>query len=74
MKNMRAVLMLLIAAAAGLTAVVFASRWMMNQASTATTKVIVATADIDLGQRITPESVKAIDWPSGSVPPGSFSA
>jgi pilus assembly protein CpaB len=73
MKNMRAVLMLLIAAAAGLTAVVFASRWMMNQASTATTKVIVATADIDLGQRITPESVKAIDWPSGSVPPGSFS-
>lgn len=65
-------MMLLIAAAAGLTAVVFASRWMMAQNSNATTKVVVATADIDLGQRISPEYIKTIDWPSGSVPPGAF--
>jgi pilus assembly protein CpaB len=73
MKNVRALVMLLIAAAAGLTAVVFASRWMMSQASSATTKVVVATTDIDLGQRLAPETLKAIDWPTGSVPPGSFS-
>ncbi|MGG1948615.1 Flp pilus assembly protein CpaB [Trinickia sp. NRRL B-1857] len=72
MKNLRALMMLLIAAAAGLTAVVFASRWMMAQNSNATTKVVVATADIDLGQRISPEFIKTIDWPSGSVPPGAF--
>lgn len=72
MKNLRALMMLLIAAAAGLTAVVFASRWMMAQNSNATTKVVVATADIDLGQRISPEYIKTIDWPSGSVPPGAF--
>jgi pilus assembly protein CpaB len=65
--------MLLIAAAAGLSAVVFASHWMMSQASSATTKVVVASTDIDLGQRITPDALKAVDWPSGSVPPGSFS-
>jgi pilus assembly protein CpaB len=73
MKNVRALVMLLIAATAGLTAVVFASRWMMSQASSATTKVVVAASDIALGQRITADAVKAIDWPSGSVPPGSFS-
>jgi len=73
MKNVRALLMLLIAAAAGLTAVVFASRWMMNQTSNATTKIVVAANDIDLGQRITPDAIKTIDWPSGSIPPGSFS-
>ncbi|PMS22194.1 Flp pilus assembly protein CpaB [Trinickia dabaoshanensis] len=72
MKNLRALMMLLIAAAAGLTAVVFASRWMMAQNTNATTKVVVATADIDLGQRISPEFIKTIDWPSGSVPPGAF--
>jgi len=72
MKNLRALMMLLIAAAAGLTAVVFASRWMMAQNTNATTKVVVATADIDLGQRISPEYIKTIDWPSGSVPAGAF--
>jgi pilus assembly protein CpaB len=72
MKNFRALLMLLIAAAAGLTAVVLASRWMMQQNTNATTKVVIATADINLGQRISPELVRTIDWPSGSVPPGAF--
>lgn len=73
MNNSRAIFMLLIAAAAGLAAVVFGSRWMVTQASGSTTHVVVATADINLGQRITPDVLKAVDWPSGSVPPGSFS-
>jgi pilus assembly protein CpaB len=73
MNNSRAIFMLLIAAAAGLAAVVFGSRWMVTQTSGSTTHVVVATADINLGQRITPDVLKAVDWPAGSVPPGSFS-
>src|SRR6201991_117185 len=72
MKNARAVTMLLIATLAGLTAVVFASRWMVSQSSNATTKVVVAASDINLGQRIGPDFLKLTDWPSNSVPPGSF--
>lgn len=64
--------MLLIAAAAGLTAVVFASRWMMAQNTSVTTKVVVANSDINLGQRVSPEVLKTIDWPTASVPPGAF--
>jgi pilus assembly protein CpaB len=72
MKNTRAVLMLVVATAAGLAAVVSASRWMVSQASGATTKVVVAATDINLGQRISPSYLKVADWPSNSVPPGSF--
>jgi pilus assembly protein CpaB len=57
---------------AGLTAVVFASRWMTSQATSATTSVVIAGADISLGQRITPDVLKVADWPSSSVPKGAF--
>jgi pilus assembly protein CpaB len=73
MKNARALTMLLIATLAGLTAVVFAARWMTSQTSSATTKVVVAVSDINLGQRISPDFLKIADWPSNSVPPGAFS-
>jgi pilus assembly protein CpaB len=73
MNNSRAIFMLLIATAAGLAAVVFGSRWMASQGSTQTARVVVATSDISLGQRLTPDVLKAIDWPPGSVPAGSFS-
>jgi pilus assembly protein CpaB len=73
MNNSRAIIMLLLATAAGLAAVVFGSRWMVNQTSGSTSKVVVATSDINLGQRISPDVLKVVDWPSTSVPPGSFS-
>ncbi len=73
MNNARALIMLLIATVAGLTAVVFAARWMTSQTSSATTKVVVAVSDINLGQRISPDFLKVADWPSNSVPPGAFS-
>ncbi|HTJ91819.1 MAG TPA: Flp pilus assembly protein CpaB [Pararobbsia sp.] len=72
MKNLRAVFMLLIATAAGLAAVMFGSRWMMSQTSGLTTPVVVASSDISLGQRVTADYFKLVDWPSNSVPPGSF--
>ncbi|MFX1671651.1 Flp pilus assembly protein CpaB [Paraburkholderia sp. A2WS-5] len=72
MKNVRAIVMLLVAAIAGLGAVAMASRWLMDRSSGMTAKVAVAAVDINLGQRLSPEFVKMVDWPSGSVPPGTF--
>ncbi|MHB9833478.1 Flp pilus assembly protein CpaB [Paraburkholderia terrae] len=71
MKNARALVMLVVATAAGLSAVVFASRWMIQQSST-TTKVVIASADMSLGQRVSPDMLKVSDWPAGSVPTGTF--
>lgn len=63
--------MLLIATIAGLAAVIFASRWLTQQSSNGITKVAVAAADIDLGQRLSPDFVKVVDWPTSSLPPGA---
>ena len=71
MKNMRALTMLSVATLAALAAVLFASRWMQTQ-TTPSTRVVVAANDINLGQRLTPEFVKLVDWPSGSIPAGAF--
>ncbi|MGO4279403.1 MULTISPECIES: Flp pilus assembly protein CpaB [Cupriavidus] len=70
MKNLRILFMLLIATIAGLSAVMLASRWLLQQGSNGITKVAVAAADISLGQQITPEAVKLVDWPAASLPPG----
>ncbi|WP_316157584.1 Flp pilus assembly protein CpaB [Cupriavidus sp. BIC8F] len=72
MRNIRAFIMLLVAALAGLAAVVLASRWMMQQSAGTTTKVVVASTDINLGQRLSPEFVKVVDWPRESLPPGAL--
>ncbi len=73
MKNLRILFMLLIATVAGLSAVLFASRWLLQQGSNGITKVAVAAADINLGERLSPEFVKLVDWPSSSLPPGAIS-
>jgi Flp pilus assembly protein CpaB len=64
--------MILVSVAIGLGAVVLASRWMSEQASVATTKIVVAANDIDLGTPLTPQMLKLLDWPNGSVPPGAI--
>jgi pilus assembly protein CpaB len=68
----RGVLMLFIAAIAGLAAVVLAARWMQNQGGEKG-RIAVANADIELGGRISPEMIRLADWPDGSVPTGAFS-
>jgi pilus assembly protein CpaB len=71
MKNTRALLMLVVAVMAGLAAVVMASRWLMQQ-SGEVNKIAVATTDVNLGQRLTPELIKLTDWPATSMPQGAF--
>ena len=72
MKGTRGLMMMLIALLAAAAAVVTASVLMQSQAKGGS-KVAVAALDIEIGARLTPEMVKLVDWPPGSVPPGAFS-
>lgn len=71
MKNPRAFLMIVISVGIGLGAVVLASRWISQQATVASSKVVVAAIDIDLGTPLTPQMLKVAEWPRGSVPAGA---
>ncbi len=72
MRNMRGLLMIVVALLAGLAAVVLAGRWLGSQTHLATNRVAVASADLGIGQRIGPEHVRMIDWPVGNLPAGTF--
>lgn len=74
MRNMRALLMIAVSLLAGLAAVVLASRWLSQQTGIATNKVAVAAVDLEIGQRLTAQQVRIMDWPAGSVPHGAFNA
>lgn len=74
MRNVRALVVLVAALAAGAVAVVLASRWLTEQAGTVGgAKVVVAAADIDLGTQLTPQLLQLVDWPKESVPKGAYS-
>jgi len=63
--------MLFIAAIAGLAAVFFAFR-LMQAPEADKGRIAVASADIELGGRLTTEMVRMTDWPKDSVPAGAF--
>ena len=72
MRITRPWIMMSVALIAGLMAVLLASQWLDAKSGSGMTKVAVASTDISLGHRLTPELVQLVDWPSRSVPPGSF--
>lgn len=72
MKNRRALLMMALAIVFGLAAVSLASRWLLRQTPGSSSKIIVAAADVNLGQRLAPEMLKQIDWPAESLPRGAL--
>ncbi len=72
MKNLRAVTMMLVAVVLGLVAVVLASRWLLVQSSATTVRVVVAAADVSLGQRLAPDMLTMADWPAGGLPHGAL--
>jgi pilus assembly protein CpaB len=72
MKNPRALVMVIISIIIGLGAVVLASRWVNEQATVQSSKVVVAATDIDLGTPLAPQMLKVADWPKGSEPAGAF--
>jgi pilus assembly protein CpaB len=72
MKNKRAVIVMALAILFGLAAVVLASRWLLTQPASSAGRIVVAGADINIGQRLSPEMLKLVEWPSHSVPKGAF--
>ncbi|HJV62338.1 MAG TPA: Flp pilus assembly protein CpaB [Albitalea sp.] len=67
----RGLWMLLLALVAGLGAVLLAARWMQQQGGEKS-RIAVASTDIALGARITPDMVRLTEWPRTSVPEGAF--
>lgn len=72
MRNARAVAVLAVSVVLGLTVTAIAVNWVSQKASVVSNKVVVAVADIELGNRLTPAMLAAVDWPSGSIPQGAF--
>lgn len=63
---------LFVAVLAGLAAVVLGTRWLESVANPGDNRIAVAAVELQLGGRITPDTVRMVDWPSGSVPTGAF--
>lgn len=72
MKNIKALGLLLLATMIGLGAAVYAAGWVAQQGNIASNKVVVAAMDIEIGSKILPQMLTTVDWPSGSVPAGTF--
>jgi len=72
MKNLRSVAVLIIALLAGLAAVVMAAKWIQQKGEGSGNQIAVATLDIQLGSKLTPQMVQMVDWPAGSIPAGAF--
>jgi pilus assembly protein CpaB len=72
MKNRRALVMLACAVLLGLVAVLLASRWLLRQNPGSGKQIVVAAADVNLGQRLLPDMLKLAEWPADSLPPGAL--
>lgn len=71
MKNLKAIVLIVVALGLGLAAAAFATGWVSRQAGTSN-KIAVATVDVELGTRLNSQMLTTTDWPSGSIPAGSF--
>lgn len=71
MKSKRALIMIATSVLAGLLAVWLAARW-IGQMAENTTKIVVASRDVDPGTVLGEGSLQVIAWPSGSVPTGAI--
>jgi pilus assembly protein CpaB len=72
MKNMKAIVLLILAIITGLAAAVYAASWVSQRGNIASTKVVVATVDIELGSKISPQMLTTSEWPRESVPADAF--
>lgn len=74
MKNARPLLAILISIVVGAAAVMVAAQWVARQASIATTKVVVAARDLEVGTRLRADMLQLVDWPAGASLKEPFSA
>lgn len=73
MKNKRALLMLGVAILFGVAAVALAWKWLQGQAAANTNRVVVATTEVNRGQRLSPEMLRLVERPAKDVPKDAFS-
>lgn len=74
MKNARPLLVILISIVVGAAAVMIAAQWVTRQASIATTKVVVAARDLEVGTRLRADMLQVVDWPAGASLKEPFAA
>lgn len=67
MRNIRVVVMLLLALGLGIAAVVMAAIWLNSKSSVLTSHVVVSTEDLQIGTRLQANMVELVDWPSTSL-------
>jgi pilus assembly protein CpaB len=72
MKNIKAMVLLLLAAAIGLAAAFYAAAWTSQRANIASNKVVVAAVDVGPGSKLNAQMLSTVDWPSGSLPIGAI--
>lgn len=72
MKNVKALALLVLALVVGLAAAVYAASWVSQRANIASTQVVVAAVDIELGSKINPQMLTTSSWPVESVPQDAF--
>jgi pilus assembly protein CpaB len=72
MKNIKAIGLLILAVITGLAAAVYAASWVAQRSNIASTKVVVAAVDIELGSKISTQMLTTSEWPSESVPSDAF--
>lgn len=72
MRNVKPFFLLALAIIFGLAAAFYATVWVSQRGTYQSTKVTVAAMDIEMGSRLNPQMLTTVEWPSGSLPPGSF--
>jgi pilus assembly protein CpaB len=72
MKNKRALVMMAVAILLGIGAVVLASRWLLGQSGAHVSRIAIATADVNRGERLGADMVRMADWPVKDAPLDAF--
>src|SRR5690242_7883607 len=72
MRNRKAVLMIGFSAVMGLVAVIIAAKWLGQKALLATSQVVVAARDVQLGTALSADMMKTVEWPSNALPDGAI--
>lgn len=74
MNKFRWIATLVISVLMGAVAVGLASAWLGQRAALATTKVVIATRDIDIGSTLAKDHLSEVQWPTESAPQGANSS
>ncbi len=69
MRNIRPLLLLLVALALGIMAATYAASWIKKTRADTTVAVVVAKRDLQMGTRLQPEMLETIQWPKSAPIP-----